>query len=68
MALARVFTTSQSAEAHFRLFKELFRIVEEDTGLPVLFRHLHSLTLDTHVGLELVGADQHLGQAKGMSV
>ncbi|KAF8531481.1 hypothetical protein JB92DRAFT_2691415 [Gautieria morchelliformis] len=56
---ARAFTTSQSAPAHYHLFKRIFEIVEHDTGRPVHFRHIHG------DGIETIVADAHKGQALG---
>ncbi|KAF8545872.1 hypothetical protein OG21DRAFT_1528201, partial [Imleria badia] len=41
MVLARTFTTSQSADAHVILFRCIFSIVEQDTGVPVKNFHIH---------------------------
>ncbi|KAF8497357.1 hypothetical protein JB92DRAFT_3223791, partial [Gautieria morchelliformis] len=50
---ARAFTTSQSAPAHYHLFKRIFEIVEHYTGRPVHFRHIHG------DGIETIVADAH---------
>ncbi|KAF8833986.1 hypothetical protein BDN67DRAFT_915867, partial [Paxillus ammoniavirescens] len=57
---ARAFTTSQSANAHVILFRRIFDIAREDTGIPVRFFHIHG------VGIETVVADGHWGQALGL--
>ncbi|KAG1746028.1 uncharacterized protein EDB91DRAFT_1080250 [Suillus paluster] len=56
---ARAFTTSQSAQAHLILFRRIFEIAEEDTGLSVSFQHIHG------TGYESVVADGHMGQGLG---
>lgn len=55
----RVFTTSQSSEAHLILFKRLFEIATSDTNIPVHFRHIHG------DGFLVWIADAHKGQALG---
>jgi hypothetical protein len=50
---------SQSAQAHVILFRRIFQIAEEDTGLPVSFYHIHGC------GYESVVADAHMGQGLG---
>ncbi|KZV94541.1 hypothetical protein EXIGLDRAFT_748607 [Exidia glandulosa HHB12029] len=62
VTLCRAFITSQTAEAHQLLFREIFRIAEQDTGRSAQFRHLHGR------GLEIVTADEHKGQAKGLGL
>ncbi|KAH7903935.1 hypothetical protein BJ138DRAFT_1019827 [Hygrophoropsis aurantiaca] len=59
---ARAFTTSQSAEAHFILFRRIFEIVEQDTGVPATFYHIHG------TGFESVVADGHKGQGLGLGL
>lgn len=59
VTVARAFTTSQSAFAHYMLFKLIFSIVEQDTGRQVHFRHIHG------DGIETITADGHRGQAMG---
>ena len=61
MVCCRGFTTSQSEVAHLFLFRNIFRIAQEDTGQTVQFRHIHGS------GIEIVAADAHKGQAKGIS-
>lgn len=56
---SRAFTTSQSALAHFELFKKIFEIASQDTGRPVCFKHIHG-----H-GFEAWIADAHKGQGLG---
>lgn len=58
---ARAFTTSQSAAAHLILFRRIFEIVANDTGIQVSFYHIHG------IGIETVVADAHRGQALGKS-
>lgn len=60
MVFARAFTTSQSADAHVILFRRIFSIAEQDTGVPVRFFHIHG------TGIESVIADGHRGQALGI--
>jgi hypothetical protein len=55
----RVFTTSQSAEAHLILFKRIFEIATSDTNIPVQFHHIHG------DGFLVWIADAHKGQALG---
>ncbi|EJD54157.1 hypothetical protein AURDEDRAFT_157410 [Auricularia subglabra TFB-10046 SS5] len=62
VTLCRAFVSSQSAAAHHALFREIFRIVEQDTGQALHFRHLHG------DGIEIVTADEHKGQAKGFGL
>ncbi|KAF8577366.1 hypothetical protein K439DRAFT_1622158 [Ramaria rubella] len=54
---ARVFVTSGSAPAHLVMFKLVFKIAEDDTGVAVKFKHIHSS------GYEVMVADAHKGQA-----
>ncbi|KAJ7679320.1 hypothetical protein DFH06DRAFT_1316251 [Mycena polygramma] len=70
VVFCRVYLTRQTAAAHQRIFDELSKIVEKDTGTPLLWRHLHGQTPDDcRVGLILQwGADQHRGQAKGLGL
>ncbi|EIW73871.1 hypothetical protein CONPUDRAFT_147995 [Coniophora puteana RWD-64-598 SS2] len=56
----RAFTSSQTAIAHFVLFRLIFEIAELDTGVPVAFRHIHGY------GFESVIADGHKGQGLGL--
>ena len=58
----RAFITSQSAEAHFILFKRIFEIAEKDTNKPVRFLHIHGEGFYTWI------ADAHMGQALGTSL
>ncbi|KIJ08971.1 hypothetical protein PAXINDRAFT_88132, partial [Paxillus involutus ATCC 200175] len=58
----RAFTTSQSADAHFILFRRIFEIAEEDTGVTVTFHHMN------HMGFESVVADGHKGQGLGLGM
>jgi hypothetical protein len=60
MVFMRAFTTSQSADAHVILFRRIFSIAEQDTGVPVKFFHIHDM------GIESVIADGHRGQALGI--
>ena len=59
--MCRAFTTSQSAEAHFELFKSIDAVVKEDTGgIGIRFAYIHGDGIETWV------ADSHKGQALGM--
>ena len=60
MVLAHAFTTSQSADAHVILFRRIWSIAEQDTGVPVTFHHIHS------VGIKSIVTDGHRGQALGI--
>ncbi|KAF9232965.1 hypothetical protein BU15DRAFT_90533 [Melanogaster broomeanus] len=55
----RAFITSQSADAHFILFRRIFEIAEADTGTAITFHHIDG------VGFESVVADGHKGQGLG---
>ncbi|KAH7917286.1 hypothetical protein BV22DRAFT_1108596 [Leucogyrophana mollusca] len=59
---ARAFTTSQSADAHFILFRRIFEIAAGDTGRPVMFHHMHG------DGIQTVVADSHKGQGLGLGM
>jgi hypothetical protein len=61
----RVFVNRQSAVAHQRIFEEIEKVVETDTGQRLQWRHLHAPTINDHVGILHWAADQHGGQAKG---
>lgn len=58
--VCRAFVTSQSADAHFELFKRIFAIAEDDTNKSVRFRHIHGDGYETWV------ADSHKGQGLGV--
>ncbi|TDL13756.1 hypothetical protein BD410DRAFT_720612 [Rickenella mellea] len=62
LVVCRAFVTSQSAEAHFKLFKRIFSIAEADTGIAVRFRHIHGEGFDSWI------ADAHKGQALGLGM
>lgn len=53
-------TSLQTAEAHLILFRQIFEIATQDTGIPVAFYHIHGF------GIESIIADGHCGQAKGV--
>ncbi|KAG2745354.1 hypothetical protein P692DRAFT_201720309 [Suillus brevipes Sb2] len=59
---ARAMTSSQTAEAHLILFRRIFEIATQDTGIPVAFYHIHGF------GIESIIADGHRGQAKGLGM
>ncbi|KAG1733723.1 hypothetical protein EDB19DRAFT_1830853 [Suillus lakei] len=58
----RAFITSQSAQAHLLLFRCIFAIASEDTGMPVLFKHIHGSSYESVV------ADAHMGQGLGLGM
>ncbi|RDB26058.1 hypothetical protein Hypma_006546 [Hypsizygus marmoreus] len=60
VVVVRAFTTSQSADAHFILFTRIFEIATSDTGLPVLFMHIHGQGFQSWI------ADAHKGQGLGL--
>ncbi|KIJ47690.1 hypothetical protein M422DRAFT_248695 [Sphaerobolus stellatus SS14] len=64
----RIFLNCQSAIAHFLVFWNIHRIVMNDTGQGLQWRHLHSETLDKPVGIFSFSVDQHLGQAQGLGL
>jgi len=59
---ARAFTTSQTAKAHVILFQRIFEIASADTGLPIMFNHIHG------AGFETIIADSHKGQGLGLGM
>ncbi|KAG6899107.1 hypothetical protein C0993_000824 [Termitomyces sp. T159_Od127] len=65
----RVFVTRQTAVAHQRVFEEIAKIVYQDTGKALKWRHLHARTLNDYDGMILLlTLDQHGGQAKGIGL
>ncbi|KZP03615.1 hypothetical protein FIBSPDRAFT_768689, partial [Athelia psychrophila] len=60
----RVYLNRQTAYAHAFVFKQIEQIVREDTGTSLQWRHLHSDSLEDHVGILQWAGDQHGGQAK----
>jgi len=56
---SHAFTTSQSAKAHFVLFKHIVEIASQDTSLPIQFKHIHGQGFETWI------ADVHKGQGLG---
>ncbi|KAJ6606289.1 hypothetical protein DFH09DRAFT_1299558 [Mycena vulgaris] len=65
----RVYVTRHTAAAHHRIFKEIQRIVKEDTGFDLHWRHLHASDVSEFDGMILHwAADQHRGQAKGLGL
>ncbi|KAJ6567673.1 hypothetical protein DFH09DRAFT_1314192 [Mycena vulgaris] len=65
----RVYLTRHTAAAHHHIFKEIQRIVEKDTGVKLLWRHLHASILGDFNGMILHWtADQHCGKAKGLGL
>lgn len=65
LVYCRVFVTRQTAAAHLFIFQNIDRIVKEDTGQPLQWRHLHAKSLLDFPGILTLTADQHRGQAKG---
>ncbi|KZP08487.1 hypothetical protein FIBSPDRAFT_901216 [Athelia psychrophila] len=64
----RVYLNRQTAYAHAFVFKQIEQIVREDTGTSLQWRHLHSDSLEDHVGILQWAGDQHGGQAKGLGL
>lgn len=62
----RVYLNRQTAAAHAIVFEKIEDIVRADTGTSLKWRHLHSESLEEHVGILQWVGDQHGGQAKGM--
>lgn len=66
MTYCRVFLNRQNAIAHRLLFEAIDRILLQDTGRTLQWRHLHGKSADdTSVGVFQLAVDQHGGQAKG---
>ncbi|KAJ3869996.1 hypothetical protein EV359DRAFT_28895 [Lentinula novae-zelandiae] len=65
---ARAYLNRQTAEAHKIMLLEIDRIVYEDTGKHIQYRHLHSTSRDNieFPGILSWSVDQHRGQAKGI--
>lgn len=59
ISVCRAFTTSESAEAHQRLFEEGDFIVKLDTETPLQFYYLH------HEDWQVITMDEHKGQVLG---
>jgi hypothetical protein len=64
---SRVYLNRQSALAHQKVFEAIDSIVLKDTGSPLQWRHIHATTLNEYVGILHWSADQHGGQAKGIT-
>ncbi|KAF9518977.1 hypothetical protein BS47DRAFT_1358602 [Hydnum rufescens UP504] len=62
---ARAYLNHETSGAHAALFNLIDNIIEEDTGAPLLWRHLDSMSLTEHKGICLWIADFHEGQAHG---
>jgi hypothetical protein len=59
--------TRQTAAVHERIFQEIERIVEIDTGKFLQWRHLLATSMEASLGMILLWTlDQHGGQAKGV--
>ncbi|KAJ3849270.1 hypothetical protein EV368DRAFT_47649, partial [Lentinula lateritia] len=65
---ARAYLNRQTAEAHKIMLLEIDRIVYEDTGKRIQYRHLHATSSDNieFPGILSWSVDQHRGQAKGI--
>ncbi|KAJ3904829.1 hypothetical protein F5879DRAFT_900538 [Lentinula edodes] len=65
---ARAYLNRQTAEAHKIMLLEIDRIVYEDTGKRIQYRHLHATSSDDieFPGILSWSVDQHRGQAKGI--
>ena len=61
-----VFLNRHNAAAHQFVFNQIERIVHHDTGQSLLWRHLHSPSLQDHIGICMFTVDEHGGQAKGI--
>lgn len=48
------------------VFRQIEKIVLEDTGASLKWRHLHSDSLTEHTGILQWAGDQHGGQVKGL--
>ncbi|KAG2111578.1 uncharacterized protein F5147DRAFT_744738 [Suillus discolor] len=59
---AQAFTTSQSAQAHFILFQQIFKIASADMGCAVQFQYMH------REGIQTIIADGHKGQGQGLGM
>ncbi|KZP19049.1 hypothetical protein FIBSPDRAFT_955798 [Athelia psychrophila] len=64
----RVYLNRQTAAAHAIVFEKIEEIIREDTGTSLKWRHLHSDSLEEHVGILQWAGDQHGGQAKGLGL
>ncbi|KAJ6564612.1 hypothetical protein B0H19DRAFT_941881 [Mycena capillaripes] len=69
VVFCRVYLTRHTAVAHQRIFDEIDKLVQQDTGSKLSWRHLHGQSPNDFDGLILHwGADQHRGQAKGLGL
>ncbi|KAJ3860037.1 hypothetical protein EV359DRAFT_49934, partial [Lentinula novae-zelandiae] len=69
VTFCRVYLNSQTANAHRLVLAEINKILMEDTGRGLRWRHLHGLDIDDYDGLILNWVvDQHRGQAKGIGL
>ncbi|KAJ7886628.1 hypothetical protein B0H14DRAFT_2338160, partial [Mycena olivaceomarginata] len=65
----RVYLNRQTAAAHQRIFQEIERLVQIDTGSKLRWRHLHAGLSNNYTDMVLHwGGDQHRGQAKGLGL
>ncbi|KAG8957771.1 hypothetical protein FRC00_003541 [Tulasnella sp. 408] len=62
MSVCRAFITSESAEAHRKLFEELDAIVKVDTAHPLRFHYMDG------EGWQVITMDEHKGQALGFGL
>ncbi|KAJ7587912.1 hypothetical protein C8J56DRAFT_1049975 [Mycena floridula] len=68
VVLCRAYLNRQTAVAHQHLFNAIDRIVFEDTGFHLQFRHLHAQDPNELTGILSWTVDQHRGQAKGLGL
>ncbi|KAJ6558189.1 hypothetical protein B0H19DRAFT_946802 [Mycena capillaripes] len=69
LTFCRVYLNRQTAAAHQRIFQEIERLVQIDTGSKLRWRHLHANSSDDYANMVLHwGGDQHRGQAKGLGL
>ncbi|KAJ3859292.1 hypothetical protein EV359DRAFT_75667 [Lentinula novae-zelandiae] len=69
VTFCRVYLTHQTASAHRMVLAEINKILNEDTGRGLQWRHLHGYDLDDYDGVILNWVvDQHRGQAKGIGL
>ncbi|KAJ7261653.1 hypothetical protein C8J57DRAFT_1634758, partial [Mycena rebaudengoi] len=64
----RIFLNRQTAAAHSLIFQKIHEIVLSDTREHLQWRHLHSATIHSEVGILHFVLDQHGRQAKGLGL
>ncbi|KAF8873220.1 hypothetical protein CPB85DRAFT_1256610 [Mucidula mucida] len=65
ITFCRAFVTSETAEAHLRLYKEIDNVLKEDCGERLKFYHLHASSVNDFLGMILLWTgDHHPRQAK----